>query len=585
MKSTFFTLLTIVAGILCSSCGRKNNISDNITPSTDTIKHLDMKGLVVNENDEPLAGVKVIATDTSVFTDSLGRFIIPSVICNNRVTVRLEKDNFFYHICSQEDGDTCSSKITLVEKKSDKYSFVGQFMADKEIRLTVDGCKILLPANALAQSNGKPYSGKVNISVCYLNPDNKQFASLMPGGDLCAVNANADTVHLISYGMVRVEMEDEKGNLLQLKKGATSKLSFPISKLHKNANIDTIPLWYFDEKKGLWIEDGFSVKKNGYYEGDVTHFTWWNCDTQFSGDSRLYVEFSDVFGHKLALHYDVVFEKDGMGPLLSNFKYYYVPTEKSYKIECPDGSVFEDKEGVKEGEDKIQKIQLDGCFVRVHLQNADSTPLLNASGKSLNIPQSFRTNNSFFYVWIKKNKKEQILLDGQKNIYTINWEDIKDQKYTLTLQKNKRENFIKKLIGAKDKQTRLEKNCNQSSQTINMEDSLPLSTTSFNTRKDHSEQVSFPYKGGHKALNEFLVKNIHYPESALKNGIEGTVIVRFTINDDGTVSDVEVKRSVDPSLDKEAVRVISMTNQWDANSATIRRRMVPIRFALKKQNK
>ena len=57
-------------------------------------------------------------------------------------------------------------------------------------------------------------------------------------------------------------------------------------------------------------------------------------------------------------------------------------------------------------------------------------------------------------------------------------------------------------------------------------------------------------------------KNLTYPDIAKENGIQGRVTLQFTVNTDGSVKDVKVLRGVDPSLDKEAVRVVSSSPKW-----------------------
>ena len=71
---------------------------------------------------------------------------------------------------------------------------------------------------------------------------------------------------------------------------------------------------------------------------------------------------------------------------------------------------------------------------------------------------------------------------------------------------------------------------------------------------------SFP--GGDAALFKFLSNNVKYPAIAQENGIQGRVICQFVVNKDGSIVDVEVVRSVDPSLDKEAIRVIQSMPKW-----------------------
>ncbi|MGB4414706.1 MAG: energy transducer TonB [Paludibacter sp.] len=71
---------------------------------------------------------------------------------------------------------------------------------------------------------------------------------------------------------------------------------------------------------------------------------------------------------------------------------------------------------------------------------------------------------------------------------------------------------------------------------------------------------SFP--GGDAALFKFLSDNVKYPVIAQENGVQGRVICQFVVNRDGSIVDVEVVRSVDPSLDKEAIRVIKSMPKW-----------------------
>jgi protein TonB len=74
------------------------------------------------------------------------------------------------------------------------------------------------------------------------------------------------------------------------------------------------------------------------------------------------------------------------------------------------------------------------------------------------------------------------------------------------------------------------------------------------------EMPKFP--GGDGELLKFLANGIKYPVIAQENGIQGRVTCSFTVNRDGSVVDAEVLRGVDPSLDKEALRVINTMPKW-----------------------
>ena len=74
------------------------------------------------------------------------------------------------------------------------------------------------------------------------------------------------------------------------------------------------------------------------------------------------------------------------------------------------------------------------------------------------------------------------------------------------------------------------------------------------------EMPEFP--GGMGECMKFLAKNIKYPTIAQENGVQGRVIVQFVVNRDGSIVDPVVMRGVDPHLDKEALRVISLMPKW-----------------------
>ena len=74
------------------------------------------------------------------------------------------------------------------------------------------------------------------------------------------------------------------------------------------------------------------------------------------------------------------------------------------------------------------------------------------------------------------------------------------------------------------------------------------------------EMPSFP--GGKPAIVSYIAKNVIYPGPCVDNKIQGRVVCRFTVTRDGHVKDVIVTKSVDPLLDKEAVRVISLMPKW-----------------------
>jgi TonB family protein len=98
-------------------------------------------------------------------------------------------------------------------------------------------------------------------------------------------------------------------------------------------------------------------------------------------------------------------------------------------------------------------------------------------------------------------------------------------------------------------------------------------------------EVMPEFQGGISALQDYLIKNIQYPEQAKKDSITGKVYVQFIVDEIGKVGGTKVLKSVNPLLDAEAIRVISSMPAWipgKNNGKTIKvAYTIPIMFALK----
>lgn len=98
-------------------------------------------------------------------------------------------------------------------------------------------------------------------------------------------------------------------------------------------------------------------------------------------------------------------------------------------------------------------------------------------------------------------------------------------------------------------------------------------------------EVMPQFPGGQIAMLQYIMKNIKYPEQAMKEGIQGRVTVRFIVEKDGSISDVKPVLSVHPLLNKEAVRVVESMPKWTPgkhNGKPVRVRFnLPVMFKLK----
>jgi TonB family protein len=135
----------------------------------------------------------------------------------------------------------------------------------------------------------------------------------------------------------------------------------------------------------------------------------------------------------------------------------------------------------------------------------------------------------------------------------------------------------------KEKNEALEKV--EKSQPSSSSSQAKSSTSSSSSGQVHDVVEQMPqFPGGQSALFQFFSQNIHYPEICEKKGIQGRVICSCVVDTDGSITDVQVKQSVDPNLDREAVRVIQSMPKWTPgkeNGLPVRvRYTIPITFRL-----
>ena len=96
---------------------------------------------------------------------------------------------------------------------------------------------------------------------------------------------------------------------------------------------------------------------------------------------------------------------------------------------------------------------------------------------------------------------------------------------------------------------------------------------------------SFPeFKGGEEARLKFLKENLIYPEEAKKQKIEGKVVVEFIVEEDGSLTDIQILKSVSPILDEEVLRIVRLMPKWkpaEQKGKPVRRKQtMPITFSL-----
>lgn len=248
----------------------------------DPIKAI-LQGNILNENNEPAAGVTITVGTNTVMTNATGYFrIIDASLDKNTSLVIAEKAGYFkdYRVFAATSG-TNQVVIKLIKK-----ILAGTITASSGGDATLsNGSKISLPANSVVlSSSGSAYSGDINVYAAYIDPRASDIAETVPGS-FAANDKNGKRVILSSYGMLAVELESVAGEKLQIKSGVAATLTTPIPSSSLSSAPATIALWYVDEQTGVWKEEGTATKQGNNYVGDVKHFSYWNCDYPYDAVS------------------------------------------------------------------------------------------------------------------------------------------------------------------------------------------------------------------------------------------------------------------------------------------------------------
>ena len=117
-----------------------------------------------------------------------------------------------------------------------------------------NGASVALEGDYI-KADGTNYTGNVNVIMHHLDPVDENMQDQMPGM-LYAANAQNEEVMLQTFGMLAVELRGSGGEDLNIAEGSSAEIRMPLDASLLNDAPATIPLWYFDEVNGYWIEDG-----------------------------------------------------------------------------------------------------------------------------------------------------------------------------------------------------------------------------------------------------------------------------------------------------------------------------------------
>jgi hypothetical protein len=273
-----FVVATVSLLLLFNQC--MFNDAESLYDRPALISSLKVYGMVNNIEGNPIAHVRIetenaMGQKIHTYTDSYGFFSFDQVRArDNRIVLEADMEGYFHKSFATSSLKNDAKVRFVMNRKSIAYMSAN---ADKTVAVS-DKASVHFEANSLVTQSGAAYEGSVVVAYTYADPQSPVFSLTMQGGDMRGINSNQQEQLLISYGALAIELTGSSGEPLALAPGKTATIEMTVSEEQLGKAPSTIPLWYFDDEKNVWIEDGYATLQGNKYIGQVSHFTWWNCD-------------------------------------------------------------------------------------------------------------------------------------------------------------------------------------------------------------------------------------------------------------------------------------------------------------------
>ena len=393
----------------------------------------DFSGLVRDESGNGVLGAQVKIGGTITETDSNGVFVIQdATVFEHFAFLKVSKDGYISGSRALiPDVNTANDiQVTLLEK-----NIVATVLAGESSTAILGESSVSFTGDFIDENNN-PYTGQVEVSMHYLKPNQRETFEQMPGM-LFAQGLNNEAQSLETYGMVAINLFSPNGDLLNIAEDSPATIEFPVDNTQIGVAPESIPLWFFDENVGYWKQQGEAVKVGDKYIGEVTHFTWWNCDLpidyieacltlQDENGALAGVSIQIIRNETGQIIFEGIANQDG-----NECGLFPAGEEVTLKVfgtgDCADEEIYEAQLGPYNTDTSIAVTVPTGTIDQTTLigtvTNCDGMPLengvgllVNSSGQAIGIP--FTIENGvldYTFVYCTETSYEIIIIDTDQN--------------------------------------------------------------------------------------------------------------------------------------------------------------------------
>ena len=289
--NTSSSLVTSVSSTTSSSSSVSSSSLSNSSASSIAPLFVVATGVVVDELGVPLSAASIAIEGSNIVesTDANGGFSV-NLSTQTPAILRITKNGFASTIraaATADDNGVFAKRIVL---HSVGATLNLEAANDNTLRVPGSTARVDLSANSLATANGSVFTGAAKVTLTPIDPSvNVDF---MPG----VMVDGGSGIAIESMGAMGVEFTDANGQPLNLGANKTAIIRIPATPPAGVTPPATMPLYHLNETTGLWEQDGTAslqtdpVSGEQYYQGEVSHFSWWNADQMITRAEIDYLE-------------------------------------------------------------------------------------------------------------------------------------------------------------------------------------------------------------------------------------------------------------------------------------------------------
>jgi len=358
----FFILLIFI------SCGKDSVLENENIDIQETSVKVDatIQGIIINQDEVAIEGAEIKINNAVTSSDINGFYSLKTFVDQKGESIIVSKSG--YHkslgtIIPIADSDIKVNVMLIPKETPHEEDSGNRITVSKDNELSV-----VFEPQSFEDETGNAYMGALNIYSHYIDPTDSNHYLRHPGSALTS-NINKNYIQMICRA--DIELFSASGDKLDINQAAELKMAIPPD--FRDIAPDLIPLWYFDEETGFWVEEGIATKQGNHYIGRVNHFTSWACGLiyeRFQLSGKVTLNSNNYTSKRI--------EVNGISDY--HIRSTYTNTEGFYSLEIPE--YFENLE---------IKIK-DNCNIEIHSEN------LSALTEDRNYDVDFNTNINFFEV-------------------------------------------------------------------------------------------------------------------------------------------------------------------------------------------